>query len=590
MSPRTTASSVDLLEEGRDLKAEAKDRKDTFDLKAECKGVRPPEASSPSPPSSALAVCVSVFRRTYLWTLGVGVAIVVSQAMEPLGMTLLSQWVDGAFVLAPGPFFGLFTALLVGRVLTQHLVGLFKSIGNANLAADIRHTSDQTLVDLSMQYFWCGGGTTTDVFSAVTANPDAYTDNIAQLPILLVHTVYRLSAVVFALPHLLVVVVAMAFVYPHTGFAVKWLHRFVTPGIHDNNARSLLLASNEHECILAIRSLQRQDVFDEAASKLAMQKIYLEFMKWCGYKFKHSLNLSIDLVFAVCAMMAVVAIKQRGGTVVEAVVVHKLVTRLANSLQQLQSTLEAVERSLGEHRKVDRFVCTSYVEELAESGNCTLPSEVAAFTSHDLEQKPYKTLQALAKETVACKANLAKAEMVVRLSAYYASRVWTRKWPVSGAIRFSNTKFAYSPTAPVALQLDRLDIASGEKVGIVGPPGAGKSTFVNLLFRLGPLTGGSIWIDNVDISTLSLDFLRGSIAIVPQEPTIFRGTLLENLGGAAVTSKDALAVLGAFGFVASEESLHAQVSDSLSLGQKQIVAAGRALLRQPKVFRFYYFV
>jgi hypothetical protein len=58
-----------------------------------------------------------------------------------------------------------------------------------------------------------------------------------------------------------------------------------------------------------------------------MQKIYLEFVKWCGSKLTYFLNLLIDIVYAVCAMVAVIAIKQRGGTVVEALVVYKMVTR-----------------------------------------------------------------------------------------------------------------------------------------------------------------------------------------------------------------------------------------------------------------------
>jgi ABC-type multidrug transport system fused ATPase/permease subunit len=240
-----------------------------------------------------------------------------------------------------------------------------------------------------------------------------------------------------------------------------------------------------------------------------------------------------------------------------------------------------VEKSLAVHRKVDVFLNTPFLESSDGNSNTgTIP--LFAPSEAELGQKSYKQLQTIAKRTGACKANVKYEEMLTKLCLFYEARA-NQPWPACGAIVFRDIEFSYSPALPSALRLDRLDIGSGEKLGIVGPPGSGKSTFVNLLFRLGPLTSGSIFIDGVDISHLNLDVLRRSIGIVPQEPTLFRGTLFENLGNSSNSDEEVLTALQMFGFTVSKDALHIEISESLSMGQKQIIAAARALLRKPKV-------
>lgn len=74
-----------------------------------------------------------------------------------------------------------------------------------------------------------------------------------------------------------------------------------------------------------------------------------------------------------------------------------------------------------------------------------------------------------------------------------------------------------------------MNIKSGEKVGIIGRTGAGKTSITVALYRLAELTSGSIAIDDVDISTIGLNTLRSRIAIIPQDPVLFSGTLRSNL-------------------------------------------------------------
>ena len=108
-------------------------------------------------------------------------------------------------------------------------------------------------------------------------------------------------------------------------------------------------------------------------------------------------------------------------------------------------------------------------------------------------------------------------------------------WPSAGAMDFLNVSFRHRPHAPLALRDVSFSLRAGEKVGVCGPTGAGKSTLLNLLFRLGPLkgvapsSGGTVRIDGVDIATLRLSTLRAAIAVVPQEPVVFAGTLRANI-------------------------------------------------------------
>lgn len=102
-------------------------------------------------------------------------------------------------------------------------------------------------------------------------------------------------------------------------------------------------------------------------------------------------------------------------------------------------------------------------------------------------------------------------------------------WPSMGEIIFENVDFAYRPGLPIVLKNLNLNIKSGEKIGICGRTGAGKSTIMSALYRLNELTAGKILIDNVDISQLGLFDLRRKLAIIPQDPVLFRGTIRKNL-------------------------------------------------------------
>jgi ABC-type multidrug transport system fused ATPase/permease subunit len=104
-------------------------------------------------------------------------------------------------------------------------------------------------------------------------------------------------------------------------------------------------------------------------------------------------------------------------------------------------------------------------------------------------------------------------------------------WPCQGRILVDRVSMSYSTDdcASLALRNISLLIEGGEKIGIVGRTGAGKSSFIQALFRMGHLVDGQIIIDDINIEHIGLDDVRNRLSIIPQDPVLFSGTIRSNL-------------------------------------------------------------
>lgn len=198
----------------------------------------------------------------------------------------------------------------------------------------------------------------------------------------------------------------------------------------------------------------------------------------------------------------------------------------------------------------------------------------------------------------------------------------TAGWPTEGAVEFKGYSTRYRPDLDAVLKEVSFSVKPGEKVGIVGRTGAGKSSLALALFRGLESEKGQILIDGVDIGSIGLRDLREAITIVPQDPTLFTGTIRSNLDPFGLFSDEEIFtairrvhLIGSDGsgtatpmtsstFTATEangingntapiadnknvfhnlDSLVSESGSNLSQGQRQLLCLARALLKQPRV-------
>ena len=170
------------------------------------------------------------------------------------------------------------------------------------------------------------------------------------------------------------------------------------------------------------------------------------------------------------------------------------------------------------------------------------------------------------------------------------SSLISKNWPQKGKINFNNYNASYRPDTPIILKNINYEFENGEKIGIVGRTGSGKSSMVLAMARIIEPKSGTISIDDINTQKINLDFLREHLSIVPQDPFLFEGTLRENIDPLRKYTDDKiLRVLNdfcLFNELNSKEKLELEIKENgknLSPGQKQLICFARAVIKNNKI-------
>lgn len=164
-------------------------------------------------------------------------------------------------------------------------------------------------------------------------------------------------------------------------------------------------------------------------------------------------------------------------------------------------------------------------------------------------------------------------------------------WPTHGNVELKDLQVRYRPNSPLVLKGITLNIRGKEKIGVVGRTGSGKSTLVQVFFRLVEPSGGKIIIDGIDIGMLGLHDLRSRFGIIPQEPVLFEGTVRSNVDPVGQYSDEeiwqSLEHCQLKEVVAGKpdklDALVVDNGDNWSVGQRQLLCLGRVMLKRSRI-------
>lgn len=227
------------------------------------------------------------------------------------------------------------------------------------------------------------------------------------------------------------------------------------------------------------------------------------------------------------------------------------------------------------------------------SGSTALAGTVIAFSLYtSLCSEPLLQFTALLQQLSQVSANLERVYETIDTPVAIgdAENAVVLK-DVEGRVDFNDVTFGYEPGIHVLEHLD-LHVEPGEKIALVGPTGAGKTTIISLLTRFYDVCEGSVTVDGVDVRQATLKSLRKEIGVLMQEPFIFQGTLLDNIryGTPEATDEQCIAAAKAIycDRVAARlpDGYHTMLGErgeGLSSGEKQLLSIARVVLKNPRI-------
>ncbi|KAK7203376.1 ABC multidrug transporter [Myxozyma melibiosi] len=407
----------------------------------------------------------------------VGVAILAS-GTQILTNLWLSYWTQDKFSLSKGQYIGLFVAFGVICAILYFLLGFSITYAGANASVSMNMTATEKVIQAPMAFFDTSplgrimNRFSNDVESMDNTLIDAYRQYLMTMSsicgiLILIIAYFHYFAIALA-PMIFLYIVATMY-YRASAVDIKRM---------DSNARSAVFShfSETLTGLTSVRAYNEQSRFSLKMEKALDEMNRFSYLlvgnqRWLSVRLE---SIAICLVF-ITGMLAVSAKFNVGAASLGLVLSYCM--SLSMQMSMVIKQLADVENFMNAAERIYYYMTN-------------LPSEAA----YEIEEaKPRAT------------------------------------WPEKGAIEMKEVVLQYRPGLPKVLRGLDLMIEGGQKIGICGRTGAGKSSIMVALYRLAELTGGQVLIDGVDISKIGLHDLRSKLAIIPQDPVLFRGTIRTNL-------------------------------------------------------------
>ncbi len=226
------------------------------------------------------------------------------------------------------------------------------------------------------------------------------------------------------------------------------------------------------------------------------------------------------------------------------------------------------------------------------AGNAAIAGTVIAFLLYtSLCSEPLLQLTAMMQQLSQVSANLERIYETVDAPVAICDKKDAVELKVCGTVDYDDVTFAYEDGVNVLEHFD-LHVKAGEKIALVGPTGAGKTTVVNLLTRFYDVKEGSVRVDGVDVRDVTLHSLRSEIGVLMQEPFIFKGTVLDNIRYGNPEASDEQCIAAAEAIYCDRvarrlpegyRTVLGERGEGLSAGEKQLISFARIVLKDPKI-------